>query len=67
MGAFLAVATLGLPPAAADLDTVTLDWAYYDPVSLVLKQEGWLEEGCGRRDRGAVGAEPGLYKAAGVP
>ena len=44
MGAFLAVATLGLPAAAADLDTVTLDWAYYNPVSLVLKQEGWLEE-----------------------
>ena len=31
-------------PLAADLDTVTLDWAYYNPVSLVLKQEGWLEE-----------------------
>ena len=28
----------------ADLDTVTLDWAYYNPVSLVLKQEGWLEQ-----------------------
>ena len=29
----------------ADIDTVTLDWAYYNPVSLVLKQEeGWLEQ-----------------------
>jgi sulfonate transport system substrate-binding protein len=31
-------------PLAADLDAVTLDWAYYNPVSLVLKQEGWLEQ-----------------------
>ena len=30
---------------AADLPSqLTLDWAYYNPVSLVLKQEGWLEE-----------------------
>ena len=33
-----------LSTRAADVDTVTLDWAYYNPVSLVLKQEGWLEE-----------------------
>lgn len=25
-------------------DTITLDWAYYNPVSLVLKQQGWLEQ-----------------------
>jgi sulfonate transport system substrate-binding protein len=31
-------------PMAADLDAVTLDWAYYNPVSLLLKQEGWLEK-----------------------
>ncbi len=31
-------------PVAAELDTITVDWAYYNPVSLVLKQEGWLEE-----------------------
>lgn len=24
--------------------TITLDWAYYNPVSLVLKQQGWLEQ-----------------------
>jgi sulfonate transport system substrate-binding protein len=30
---------------AADLPSqVTLDWAYYNPVSLVLKENGWLEE-----------------------
>ena len=44
VGAALLAGAVGLPAAAADLDTVTLDWAYYNPVSLVLKQEGWLEE-----------------------
>ncbi len=33
-----------VPSLAAAPDTVTLDWAYYNPVSLVLKQEGWLED-----------------------
>lgn len=28
----------------ASVDEVTLDWAYYNPVSLVLKDNGWLEE-----------------------
>lgn len=28
----------------ASVDEVTLDWAYYNPVSLVLKENGWLEE-----------------------
>src|SRR3954454_19099908 len=31
-------------PRAAGVDTITLDWAYYNPVSLVLKRQGWLEE-----------------------
>src|SRR5262249_4635654 len=31
-------------PAAAKPDTITIDWAYYTPVSLVLKDNGWLEE-----------------------
>jgi sulfonate transport system substrate-binding protein len=42
-----AVATLAATGAAraADLPSqVTLDWAYYNPVSLVLKGNGWLEE-----------------------
>lgn len=30
--------------SAANPETVTLDWAYYNPVSLVLKQQGWLED-----------------------
>lgn len=46
----LAVATLAAVggttgPRAADLPAqVTLDWAYYNPVSLVLKEQGLLEE-----------------------
>lgn len=28
----------------ASVDELTLDWAYYNPVSLVLKDNGWLEE-----------------------
>jgi len=34
----------GQPAAAADLDRIGLDWAYYNPVSLLLKQKGWVEE-----------------------
>jgi sulfonate transport system substrate-binding protein len=30
--------------AVSKPDTIRLDFAYYNPVSLVLKQEGWLEE-----------------------
>ena len=44
VGAAIALATSPSVPRAAEVDTVTLDWAYYNPVSLVLKQEGWLEE-----------------------
>ena len=44
VGAALLAGAVALPATAADLDTVTLDWAYYNPVSLVLKKEGWLEE-----------------------
>lgn len=31
-------------PAANRPETIRLDYAYYNPVSLVLKQKGWLEE-----------------------
>lgn len=31
-------------PAAAKLDRIKVDFAYYNPVSLVLKEKGWLEE-----------------------
>src|SRR3546814_14935133 len=31
-------------PAWADVDSIRLDYAYYSPVSLVLQEQGWLEE-----------------------
>src|SRR4051794_41969170 len=43
----LAAAMLAAPAAAraADLPSqITVDWAYYNPVSLVLKEKGWLED-----------------------
>jgi len=41
--------SLGLLPAAASFaadkpDAITLDWATYNPVSMLLKDKGWLEE-----------------------
>ncbi|HLW28956.1 MAG TPA: aliphatic sulfonate ABC transporter substrate-binding protein [Kiloniellales bacterium] len=33
------------PVRAADLpDSISIDWAYYNPVSILLKDKGWLEE-----------------------
>jgi len=29
---------------AGSVEEITVDWAYYNPVSLVLKEKGWLEE-----------------------
>jgi sulfonate transport system substrate-binding protein len=43
----LAAATLAVPGVAraAELPAqITVDWAYYNPVSLVLKEKGWLED-----------------------
>jgi len=38
-------ATLAAPSRAADkITTLRLDWAYYNPVSLVLRDKGWMEE-----------------------
>jgi sulfonate transport system substrate-binding protein len=34
----------GQPAAAADLDRIGLDWAYWNPVSLLIKDKGWVEE-----------------------
>ena len=45
---FLALALLALtalPATAAEkLTTLRLDWAYYSPVSLVLRDKGWMEQ-----------------------
>jgi sulfonate transport system substrate-binding protein len=43
--ALLLLALAALPATAADkLTTVRLDWAYYSPVSLVLRDKGWMEQ-----------------------
>ena len=44
-----AIAAVGLSvggavPAQAAPDTIRIDFAYYNPVSLLLKEKGWLEE-----------------------
>ena len=36
-------ATFPLRTSAASVDTLSLDYAYYNPPSLILKQNGWLE------------------------
>lgn len=38
------LAAAAVQPAAAAPDSIRLDYAYYNPVSLVLKEKGWLEE-----------------------
>jgi sulfonate transport system substrate-binding protein len=40
----IAAATAAPSFAADKLATVRLDWAYYSPVSLVLRDKGWMEE-----------------------
>jgi len=42
--ALISSLTLGAPAQAADLDRLGLDFAYYNPVSLLIKQKGWVEE-----------------------
>jgi sulfonate transport system substrate-binding protein len=45
-GAAALVSSLALaaPVQAADLERLGLDWAYYNPVSLLIKQKAWVEE-----------------------
>ncbi|MGO4124189.1 aliphatic sulfonate ABC transporter substrate-binding protein [Inquilinus sp. YAF38] len=44
-GSIIVAALAPAPGRAADpVSGITLDWAYYNPVSLVLKDKGWLEE-----------------------
>ncbi|MFO1070329.1 MAG: aliphatic sulfonate ABC transporter substrate-binding protein [Geminicoccaceae bacterium] len=40
----LAMAFAGTLRAADKVETLSLDWAFYNPVSLVLKEKGWIEE-----------------------
>ena len=44
-----AAAALPLGARAAGLDKLGLDYAYYNPPSLVLKAKGWLEEALAKR------------------
>jgi sulfonate transport system substrate-binding protein len=39
----LGVADTGAPYAADALEAIAIDYAYYNPVSLLLKKKGWLE------------------------
>ena len=48
-GATALAATLPRRAHAAAPDRIGVDWAYYNPPSLVLKQKGWLEEALARR------------------
>ena len=43
-GAVAAVALAAGANAAEPPKRISLDWAYYNPVSLVLKDKGWIEE-----------------------
>ena len=38
------VACSGAGAGGEAVEEITVDWAYYNPVSLVLKEKGWLEE-----------------------
>ena len=43
--ALLLLALVALPATAADkLTSLRVDWAYYSPVSLVLRDKGWMEQ-----------------------
>jgi len=48
-GAAAVAAALPLSARAAGLDKLGLDYAYYNPPSLVLKSKGWLEEALSKR------------------
>ena len=44
LGAALALATAAMPALAAEVKEIRLDWATYNPVGLLLKEKGFLEE-----------------------
>jgi sulfonate transport system substrate-binding protein len=43
LAVLLSVFCLWRPARAGNVDTVRIDWAYYNPISLVLKDKKWLE------------------------
>ncbi|MGH8915996.1 MAG: aliphatic sulfonate ABC transporter substrate-binding protein [Acidimicrobiia bacterium] len=40
----LVIAACGESESGEAVEEITVDWAYYNPVSLVLRDKGWLEE-----------------------
>ncbi|HEX4201196.1 MAG TPA: hypothetical protein VHY59_06735, partial [Chthoniobacterales bacterium] len=44
LAVLLSVFCLCRPAHAGNVDTVRIDWAYYNPISLVLKDKKWLED-----------------------
>jgi len=44
LAGLMGLAVLGQARAADKVEEVTLDYAYYNPVSLLLKNKGWLED-----------------------
>ena len=42
--ALVASTIAGAAPVQAAPETIRIDFAYYNPVSLLLKDKGWLEE-----------------------
>jgi hypothetical protein len=44
LAVLLSVFYLWRPAHAGNVDTVRIDWAYYNPISLVLKDKKWLED-----------------------
>ena len=48
-GAAAAAALYPSRSFAASVDSIGVDYAYYNPVSLVLKEKGWLEDALGKR------------------
>lgn len=51
-GAASLAAALPRPGRAAGIERIALDYAYYNPPSLVLKKNGWLEEALAKRGVG---------------
>jgi sulfonate transport system substrate-binding protein len=40
----MVIAACGGGESGESVDQITVDWAYYNPISLVLRDKGWLEE-----------------------
>ena len=50
VAALVLIAACGGASGSDSPSEITVDWAYYNPVSLVLKDKGWIEEALADRD-----------------